>query len=229
MASITDATLESLLFGEVAAPETPAAGKARLFLDSDDGILKWKDDGGNVREIGTALTNPMTTKGDIIVGDTDGLPSRLGAGTTGLPLVSNGSGSLPSWQYLGLTSASAALAAEQTLSSADTDTDVNDCSLSLAAGTWLLLAQVMFRRGSTDSYAIMKITTGANVAVAGGRGNIVGTGNDAWKTVPASALVSPGSTTTYKLRALSAGTTTKLQSVTQTGFVSTYILAVRIA
>jgi len=47
---------------------------------------------------GVALTNPMTTKGDIILGDTSGVPSRLGAGTSTYVLTSNGAGAFPSWQ-----------------------------------------------------------------------------------------------------------------------------------
>ncbi len=42
---------------------------------------------------GAALTNPMTTKGDVILGDTGGTPTRLAAGATaGMVLTSAGSG-----------------------------------------------------------------------------------------------------------------------------------------
>lgn len=47
--------------------------------------------------LGSSLTNPMTTKGDIILGDTGGTPSRLGAGASGTVLTSAGAGAFPTW------------------------------------------------------------------------------------------------------------------------------------
>jgi hypothetical protein len=48
--------------------------------------------------LGSSLTNPMTTKGDVILGDTGGTPTRLGAGTSAFVLTSNGAAAFPSWQ-----------------------------------------------------------------------------------------------------------------------------------
>lgn len=42
--------------------------------------------------LGSSLTNPMTTAGDIIVGGASGAPARLAAGTSGYPLVGGGAG-----------------------------------------------------------------------------------------------------------------------------------------
>ena len=50
---------------------------------------------------GTGLTNPMTTIGDIIYGGTGGTPTRLGAGSTGEALISQGAGVPPAWTALG--------------------------------------------------------------------------------------------------------------------------------
>jgi hypothetical protein len=47
--------------------------------------------------LGSSLTNPMTTKGDIIQGDTGGAAVRLGAGTAGQALVSGGAAAFSSW------------------------------------------------------------------------------------------------------------------------------------
>lgn len=47
---------------------------------------------------GGGMTNPMTTQGDIIVGGASGAPTRLGAGTAGYVLTSNGPGLAPSYQ-----------------------------------------------------------------------------------------------------------------------------------
>ncbi len=47
---------------------------------------------------GTALTNPMTTAGDIIYGGSSGTPTRLAGGTSGYVLTSTGTTSAPAWQ-----------------------------------------------------------------------------------------------------------------------------------
>jgi hypothetical protein len=64
-----------------------AAGTFCQFLTggtTPDAIIFPSDLGG------TALTNPMTTKGDIIVADTGGTPTRLATGTAGQFLMANG-------------------------------------------------------------------------------------------------------------------------------------------
>lgn len=47
--------------------------------------------------LGSSLTNPMTTKGDVLQGDTGGTPVRLGAGTAGQVLSSGGAAAFNSW------------------------------------------------------------------------------------------------------------------------------------
>lgn len=48
---------------------------------------------------GGAMTNPMTTTGDIIYSsDNSGTPARLAAGTSGYVLTANGAGAAASWQ-----------------------------------------------------------------------------------------------------------------------------------
>ena len=48
--------------------------------------------------LGSSLTNPMTTKGDIIIADTGGTPTRLAAGATaGMLLRSAGSAAFETW------------------------------------------------------------------------------------------------------------------------------------
>jgi hypothetical protein len=110
MAGIHEILIPSLRFDEITEPDTPPTSTARLFLDEADGLLKWKDDAGAVREIGTALANPMTTEGDIITGGTSGVPERLGAGSeddvltivSGVPAwaeASGGAGGADVWTY----------------------------------------------------------------------------------------------------------------------------------
>jgi hypothetical protein len=74
------------------AVPTPEANKATLFVDSADGMPKFKDDTGALVSLegpegppGVAgdMTNPMTTLGDVIVGGASGAPARLAVGTNG--------------------------------------------------------------------------------------------------------------------------------------------------
>jgi hypothetical protein len=48
-------------------------------------------------QLGTKVTNPMTTGGDIIYGGASGAPTRLANGTAGQVLQSNGTTLAPSW------------------------------------------------------------------------------------------------------------------------------------
>ena len=52
--------------------------------------------------LGSSLTNPMTTAGDIIVGGASGAPARLAAGTAGYPLVGGGAGVAPAYAVAGI-------------------------------------------------------------------------------------------------------------------------------
>jgi len=75
---------------------------------------------------GTDLTTTLTTQGDIVYRDASGL-ARLGAGTSGQVLQTNGTGANPSWgsvssDYVKITSGSVSFANTLTLSSFDTST-----------------------------------------------------------------------------------------------------------
>lgn len=67
----------------------PAAQGAANTVPRNDGS-------GNLSWV-TALTNPMTTGGDLIYGGASGVPTRLANGSSGQLLKSNGGTSAPSW------------------------------------------------------------------------------------------------------------------------------------
>lgn len=126
-----------------------------------------------------------------------GMPSRgYGLANNSTPAVS-------------LTTAEAFATATTSVSAA-TYADITGVSVSLAAGTWLVLGQCS--GSSVNAQAIMHvaITDGANTVVsegsqgigASGTANVAQLGN-----VSVAAIVSPGSTTTYKLRAARGLTT----------------------
>lgn len=104
--------------------------------------------------------------------------------------------------YPGLTSASAFATAETTISAA-TYADITGCSVSLAAGTWLVFGHVIARAVNAIIQVFVAITHSDNTVIAesaisrpaSGTANLNSPVSVSWF-----AIVSPGSTTTYKLR-----------------------------
>lgn len=122
-----------------------------------------------------------------------------------------------SWQRLyitgdvvALTNAQAFCTAETTIS-AVTYADITGASISLAAGTWLIMATINGASQTTTVAVMMAaITDGANAVVAESSQHIVaGTATvRTWGSIALSAIVTPSGTTTYKLRG-ARGTTTQ--------------------
>lgn len=109
-----------------------------------------------------------------------------------------------------LTTSEAFCTAETTLSAA-TYADITGASISLAAGTWLIIATINGSSQTTTATSLIAaITDGSNVVVAEGAQDIAaGTATvRTWGNVSLSAIVTPGGTTTYKLRG-ARGTTTR--------------------
>lgn len=107
---------------EESAPGTPSANRVRIYAKADAKIYK-KDDAGVETQLATtaeALSNPMTTSGDIIYGGGSGAASRLAGNTTTakqyLTQTGNGSASAaPVWSaFPGATNCAAYLNASQT-------------------------------------------------------------------------------------------------------------------
>lgn len=94
--------------GTLVAPSGPSfpdpAVAGEFFWRSDLSKLYRRNDANDAWEAQEALTNPMTTKGDIIFGATDGAPNRLG-GVTGSYLRSGGIAADPTFtRYLDVDS-----------------------------------------------------------------------------------------------------------------------------
>lgn len=83
-------------FVEGSAPSSPAATNFRLYYDSADHLLKWKNSAGTVTSI---AANPMTAANDLIIGGTAGAPARL-ATVASKVLSTDGSGVI-SWATAG--------------------------------------------------------------------------------------------------------------------------------
>lgn len=90
MAKFEDNISPYLSFVEGSAPSSPAATNFRLYFDSSDHLLKWKNSAGTVVALGAGLTDPMTTRGDIIVRNAANATARLAVGAAGKIFSSDG-------------------------------------------------------------------------------------------------------------------------------------------
>lgn len=101
-----------------------------------------------------------------------------------------------------ISTAEAFVTAETTISAA-TYADITGASISLAAGTWLILGTVNIRQPNAIVQAFVAITDGSNNVVAESAASrpASGTANlNSPFSCSLSVIVTPGSTTTYKLR-----------------------------
>lgn len=97
--------------GEIITAYGGAAGATERFSVKGNGEIRFNNDPGTSGQVltsaganapptwqtpSTGMTNPMTTAGDLILGGASGTPTRLGIGTNGYVLTSNGT--TASWQ-----------------------------------------------------------------------------------------------------------------------------------
>ncbi len=172
---------------------------------------------------GYLLESLVAAKGDIIGASANDTPAvtTVGANDTllvadstagaGLKYLAVGYGHTAATHAVALTSASAFVTAETTLSAVTYADITGATSGSLAAGTWLLMGTVNGASQSTTVAVMMvAITDSANTVLAETSQHIVaGTATvRTWGCARLAVIVSPGSPTTYKLRG-ARGTTTQ--------------------
>jgi len=169
-------------------------------------IAAFNSTGSTITSLATA-TYPDLTQLSYVKGVTSSIQTQINGKE---PIITNGFGiSGTTTKAVSLTSTSAFCTAETTIS-ATAYADITGASITLDAGTWLIMATI---NGSsqTTTVAVMigAITTSANVLVAEGAQHIVaGTATvRTWGNLSLSAVVSPGSSTTYKLRGARGQTT----------------------
>jgi hypothetical protein len=136
------------------------------------------------------------------------------------PAITNGFGLTgTTTKAVALTSAEAFCTAETTLT-ATAYADITGASITLAAGTWMILATI---NGScqTTTAAILyaAITDSANTLIAEGAQHMAaGTATvRTWGNVSLSAIVTPGTSTTYKLRGARGQTTSTSNVIVSDG------------
>lgn len=96
MALVDDNAFPKVILAEGSAPASPSAGQFKLYVDSSDHLLKYKNSAGVVTTLGAGLTDPMSARGDIIVRNASNVTARLAIGSTGKVLSSDGTDI--SWQ-----------------------------------------------------------------------------------------------------------------------------------
>jgi len=178
-----------------------------------------------------ALTTPtistLTTNGDTIYGTGSGAISRLGIGTTGqvLTVVAG----LPAWatgSSSSLTSQSSDLGSNVTMTNANTYYD--GPSITLAAGTWLIIAQVTIEDGaSTGGRNTAKLWDGTTVSSS--LESTAPTGGTTSMTV--SGVVAPTGSTAYKVSVASSQNLHSIRATAPTNSAGTnasHITAVKI-
>ena len=212
---------------------------------------------GNATESGGAVggTTYIGGKFEGFNGTGAGYSVQLLDGTEGVGkvLVSQTSDGKANWASFGygITNRAVSLTSTQvfatgtTTINAATYIDINGCSVTLAAGTWLITGHVVIAAANLIIQGFVAITTAANTVVAASALSRPASGTASLNSplaVSWSVLVSPGVTTTYKLRA-ARGLTTHTSTYTVyngTGFntashandgsnLGTNILAIRIA
>lgn len=100
MAKIQDIDIPYLEFAEASAPGTPASGIVRIYAKTD-GSLYQKDDAGTETGLaggGGGMSDPMTTRGDIIIRNSSNTTARLAVGSARRVFKSDGTD--PSWGVL---------------------------------------------------------------------------------------------------------------------------------
>lgn len=159
---------------------------------------------GNVDNTSDA-NKPVSTAQSTAIGlKQDTLVSGTNIKTiTGISVL--GSGNI----YPTQTSASAFITAETAISTA-TYADITGASISLSAGTWIIYGNIICRATNTAILAHAAITDNSNVIVAEASQGCPASGNanvNQYININITAIVTPSTTTTYKLRAARGNTT----------------------
>lgn len=232
---VTD-TEKSTWNGKQNALTNPVTGTG-----TNNEIAAFNSTGSTITSLTTA-TYPSLTELSYVKGLTSAVQTQLNGKE---PTITNGFGITgTTTKAVSLTSSQAFCTAETTIS-AVTYADITGASITLAAGTWLIMATVNGASQTTTVAVMMAaITDGANTVIAEASQHIpAGTATvRTWGNLSLNAVVTPAGSTTYKLRG-ARGTTTQtgnwiasdgngvntVNNVSNNSDKGTAIMAVRIA
>jgi len=227
----SDNPYPSLLFEEHVDPANPAAGHQRMFIDTDH-VLKIRDSAGTVTPFASSAGAVATdaifdTKGDLPVGTGADTASKLAAGANGLVLTAaSGEATGLQWAVPTVPYQVADCSADVNLST-DTPADATSATLTLAAGTYLLLGVATLSLAGATTYGICYVTNAADTVIAEGRQTVISNSPQTIHAVP--TIVSPGTSTVYKIRGQVGTTTTgKILRYSEGSNVGTRLTAIRL-
>jgi hypothetical protein len=180
---------------------------------------------------GATTKATLTTKGDIYAATAASTPARLGVGTNGQTLVADSTAATGlKWATPAagsLTSQSADLASGVTMTAANTYYD--GPTITLAAGTWLIVGQVTIEDpATTGGRNTAKLWDGTTVSSS--LESSAPAGASIGMTL--SGIVAPTGSTTYKVSVASSQTSHTIKSAAPTNSAGTnasHISAVKIA
>lgn len=198
----------------IQAADLPSAIDATKIADGTVTNAEFQYLGGVTSDIQTQLNNKQAAGSYAAASHTHAISDVTGLQTAldgKQATLTNGFGITgTTTKAVALTTAEAFCTAETTLTSASY-ADITGASITLAAGTWLILATANGSSQTTTATSmIVAITTAANVLIAEAAQDIpAGTATvRTWGNLALSAIVTPASETTYKLRG-ARGTTTR--------------------
>lgn len=220
-------------FTDAAAPAAPGAGKTRIY--STSGRPRYRA-GAAGADTGFATAADFAAKGDLLVGTGAAAFTNLAVGANTLVLVADSTqASGVKWGSFALTTAQALLSGDVAMTNANTYYD--SVSVSLAAGTWLIISYTTVVPSTGVSNApgpvTMKLWDGTTVLASCEVANYIGASGTAPPVTGTLATIRVlGSTTTIKTScaAVNAGSTIKAAAVDNgAGNNASGIVAVKLA
>ena len=144
-------------------------------LPTDTAYFEQMSSAGTNGTDGTDLTTTLTTQGDIVYRDASGL-ARLGAGTSGQALITNGAGANPSWGDVSggiVQSVSATFTSQETLTSTSFVASSITASITPTSASNKILVMV-----SGTAYVDNSAQQGFLTVLRNGSTNIAGSGKN---------------------------------------------------
>lgn len=207
--TIENLAVTNAKINDVAATKVTEDTTHRFVTDTEKTTWNAKQDAlgftavANTRSISTS--SPLSGGGDLSANRTLSITQASSS--------ANGYLSSTDWttfngKLSSLSSSSAYITAGVSISTA-TYADITGASISLAAGTWLIFGTINGFAANTAFLMFGAITDSSNVVIAEAAQNCPASGtasSNNWTSVSMTAIVSPASTTTYKLRAARGNT-----------------------
>jgi len=185
-------------------------------------------EGTNIVKAGSVTSDGITMTSARLLGRSTASTGAIEEITLGTNLSFSGTTLNATGGAGSITNATADQSADVTLS-ADTIADATGASISLAAGTWIVFGEMCISVTGSAVYGLMAITDGSNNKVFEARAPVSSAQGPT--SYSGHAVVTPGSTTTYKLRgqAGSSGTMKIIKNPEGGSEIGTRITAIQLA